>query len=42
MVDVADEPAWTVTAAGLAETLKLGGLNGLILANLTVVGLEVP
>ena len=27
---------------GLAEMLKLGGLNGLNLANLTLAGAEVP
>ncbi len=41
-VEVPEEPAWTVTAVGLAAMLKLGGLNGLSLVNLIVVGEEVP
>ncbi len=42
MVDVAEEPDWAITVAGLAETPKLGGLEGRTLANLTVEGEEVP
>ncbi len=42
MEAVLEEPAWTVTVVGLAETPKLGGLNGLSLANLMVAGDKVP
>ncbi len=41
-VEVPEEPARIVTVVGLAETLKLGGLSGLSLVNLTLVGDEVP
>ncbi len=41
-MEVAEDPAWTITVVGLAEMLKLGGLNGLSLANLMVAGEEVP
>ncbi len=41
-MDVLEKPIWTVTLAGLAATLKLGGLNGRRLVNLTIAGVEVP
>ncbi len=42
MVDVPEAPVWTVKVAGLAVKLKLGGLKGRRLVNLTVTGAEVP
>ncbi len=36
------DPAWSVRVAGDAEMLKLGGLNGLSLVNLTVAGADEP
>jgi len=42
IVEMAEEPAWVVTVAGLAETLKLDGLDGRTLVNLIVEGEEVP
>jgi hypothetical protein len=42
MVELAEVPDWVVTAVGLAETLKLDGLDGRKLANLIAEGEEVP
>jgi hypothetical protein len=42
MVEVAEEPAGIVIVVGLAEMLKLGGLDGRTLVNLIVEGEEVP
>ncbi len=42
IVEVAGVLARTVSTTGLAVMLKLGGLAGLSLANLTCVGAEVP
>jgi hypothetical protein len=41
-VDNPEDPACAITLAGLAETLKLGGLIGLSLVNFSLVGAEVP
>jgi len=40
--EVPGEPAWTVTLVGLADTPKFAGLEGLIRANLMLVGEDVP
>ncbi len=42
IAEVPEEPDRIVTVVGLAEALKLGGLNGLSLVNLRLVGDEVP
>ena len=42
IVAVLEELRWTVRLVGLEEMLKLGGLNGLSLANLMATGEEVP
>lgn len=42
MVEIAEGPDGVVRVVGLAETLKLDGLDGRRLVNLTVEGEEVP
>ena len=42
IVEMAEEPAVVETMVGLAETLKLDGLDGRTLVNLMVEGEEVP
>ncbi len=42
IIDAPEDATCIVTLAGLAETLKLGGLIGLSLVNFSLVGAEVP